>query len=581
MLNLFATTQTGTILGSSGRVRQGLSSTTAGSYRKIWPIRKLEKSRSEYPPPGGLLREAGKSVATHPVAQLKQEDIPLAYRCKVRTAHSHYAPTPFHTMYDNDGREVYFNRNLNERVTATFDAAGRHIEVLEENYNQTYSVWESRWNIAQGYDGDGQRFLQQENGASFPTLLLRSTAMGGTILAEVNKINGTWYKDVLAYAGGEIVSQQKDTPTTDEVKWLYTNPITGAQRGAVESEPDPLGTDQGLSQQQPNPPISSGDSGIMDPGRYADAFNGRWCSESGTIIPCYHRNSLLALGAADRAPAEMYYPIYSRSQGRNVGFAVWSPAAAAAGVGVSSRGLHGLSNNSGSNTGWVWMGQTFSTQGGVGGVSANGTWYSLGDFGYAAGSALGVDVRFGYDAAFLDRLAGQTVWWKPLAGAEDLKTKIIDRLNQDKGKCRAFVDAVRKELGIEKTIEQLYDQVIKDGGQAVLALKRIKRNGQYEWVSAISAAGVSRYGKNNKDIGIAPVTDSSERYTNTAIHELIHRGGPESHESFARSAFKSLNEEDKKSFPLPTRKRPGTRDMDDTYSGYFSELMNYFCRPTL
>ena len=199
--------------------------------------------------------------------------------------------------YDNDGREIYANRSQFERVATTFDAAGNRLSVVEEDYDTQYSLWISRWIINQSYDGDGQRLVQQEQGASWPTLLLRSSVMGGTVLAEANSINSVWYKDLLIYAGGEIVAQQKDNyQIADEVKFMYTNPITGAQRGAVQSEPDPLGTDQGLSQQQGNPPIYSGDSGIMDPGRYADAFNGRFCTDTGAIMPCEAISDLLSRG---------------------------------------------------------------------------------------------------------------------------------------------------------------------------------------------------------------------------------------------------------------------------------------------
>ena len=213
--------------------------------------------------------------------------------------------------YDNDGREVYFNRTLKERVATEYDAAGNRIGVTEEDYDEEFSLWNSRWVISQSYDGDGQRLVQQENGASFPTLLVRSSVIGGAVVGEVNKINDTWYKDVFVLAGGEIVAQQKDNPSTDEVKWLYTNPITGATRGAVETEPDPLGTDQGLTQRQPNPPIYSGDSGIMDPGRYADAFNGRWCSIDGAILPCEQAHSLLAGGLAAQCPDNNCGPRYN------------------------------------------------------------------------------------------------------------------------------------------------------------------------------------------------------------------------------------------------------------------------------
>jgi len=95
----------GTILGSSGRVRPGLSLTTAGSYQQIWPIRILETTRSDTRLSRGVcLSGSGQNVATHPVAQLKQQDIPDAK--PLQQLHRSLSPRthPFHTTYDDKGR---------------------------------------------------------------------------------------------------------------------------------------------------------------------------------------------------------------------------------------------------------------------------------------------------------------------------------------------------------------------------------------------------------------------------------------------------------------------------------------------
>ncbi|MGB7208366.1 MAG: VCBS repeat-containing protein [Pyrinomonadaceae bacterium] len=174
-----------------------------------------------------------------------------------------------------------------------------------------------------------------------------------------------------------------------------------------------------------------------------------------------------------------------------------------------------------------------------------------------------VDVPGEYDPQF-----SQTYQYAPLPSTEELKKQILDRLDADGGKCRKFLDAVRKNLGIKLTVEGLFDKLIEKGGQVVIA-------------TDISVAGVAYYGKGGKNIGLAPVTDRSERYLNRAIHELIHREGVSGHKPFAQAGFDSLSEGDKTKYPFPNQKSTGSRDMDDTFSGYFSRLQNEFCRPPI
>lgn len=92
-----------TILDPSGRVRLGLSFTTAGSSHSQWPIRVTETTRSDTRP-HGLPVGSGTGVATHPVAQLTEQVIPT---CSL-TQHPHRSLHPralsFHTIYDQNGR---------------------------------------------------------------------------------------------------------------------------------------------------------------------------------------------------------------------------------------------------------------------------------------------------------------------------------------------------------------------------------------------------------------------------------------------------------------------------------------------
>ena len=94
--------ENGTILDPSGRVRLGLSLTTAGSWDDPWPIRLVEKTRSDTRP-HGLPVGSGTGVAAHPVAQLAEQVIPA--RPLLQTTHRPHPPRTrtFHTIYNLSG----------------------------------------------------------------------------------------------------------------------------------------------------------------------------------------------------------------------------------------------------------------------------------------------------------------------------------------------------------------------------------------------------------------------------------------------------------------------------------------------
>src|SRR5919106_4548653 len=94
-----------TILDPSGRVRLGLSFTTAGSSHSQWPIRVVEKTRSDTRP-HGLPVGGGTGVAAHPVAQLTEQVNPALFPLQ----HPHRSHPPrthsFHTIYNHVGRLI-------------------------------------------------------------------------------------------------------------------------------------------------------------------------------------------------------------------------------------------------------------------------------------------------------------------------------------------------------------------------------------------------------------------------------------------------------------------------------------------
>jgi RHS repeat-associated protein len=108
-------------------VRLGLSFTTAGSWLLPWPIRIPEKTRSETRPKTALPLGSGLGVATHPVAQLKQEDntvLPsLQSTHRPRSPRTHY----FHTIYDANGRQVKATKSNQPDAWTVYDALGNRV----------------------------------------------------------------------------------------------------------------------------------------------------------------------------------------------------------------------------------------------------------------------------------------------------------------------------------------------------------------------------------------------------------------------------------------------------------------------
>lgn len=147
-----------------------------------------------------------------------------------------------------------------------------------------------------------------------------------------------------------------------------------------------------------------------------------------------------------------------------------------------------------------------------------------------------------------------------LPDTSKLREMVVKRLDDNNKKCRDFLNKVRESLGIEKTIEQLFDEVINKKGNFVIAPE----------LSGTPTAGLARYGKKNRDVGLREA-DSPDRYINTVIHELIHRAGIESHTKYARAAFQAQSVDDQE------RNSWAKGKGDSADSNYFSRVINENC----
>ena len=119
--------------------------------------------------------------------------------------------------------------------TFTYDATGQQATASYSGYL-----------LQQSYDGERLRVKKVENGA--PTYYLRSTVLGGQIVAEIN--NSGSITRGFVYLGGQLLAVQQ----SNQVSWVHQDPVAKSKRvtdaaGAVIStiELDPWGGDTNRS----------------------------------------------------------------------------------------------------------------------------------------------------------------------------------------------------------------------------------------------------------------------------------------------------------------------------------------------
>jgi RHS repeat-associated protein len=151
-----------------------------------------------------------------------------------------------------DQTSTYTNNKDNALV---YDASGNLISDGSQTY--TYDVTgqqatASGTNLSQSYDGDGKRVKKTDSGDN--VYYLRSTVLGGQVVAEIRKFGTVWdWSRGYVYSGSQLLAIQSGAA----VSWVHQEPYSKGQRitdasGAVTSivELDPWGGDTARSANQ-------------------------------------------------------------------------------------------------------------------------------------------------------------------------------------------------------------------------------------------------------------------------------------------------------------------------------------------
>ncbi|HEV8369855.1 MAG TPA: hypothetical protein VGQ39_18005, partial [Pyrinomonadaceae bacterium] len=117
----------------------------------------------------------------------------------------------------------------NKRNGLTYDAAGNMtFDGQTFTYDATGQAATASYPgylLQQYYDGDGLRGKKTDNGAT--TYYLRSSVLGGQVVAEIAEINGnaTWQRGYV-YLRGQLVAVQQQSA----VYWVHQDPVAKSKR---------------------------------------------------------------------------------------------------------------------------------------------------------------------------------------------------------------------------------------------------------------------------------------------------------------------------------------------------------------
>jgi RHS repeat-associated protein len=138
--------------------------------------------------------------------------------------------------------DIYRTYTNNRMDGFTYDAAG-NLATNIATYDATgQQVSFPGGGMTHSFDGDGLRAMKTENGAA--TYYLRSSVLGGQVVAELNWFSVAWgWNRGYVYAGSQLLAVQQGG-----VNWIHEDPVTKSKRvtnssGAVVStiELDPWG----------------------------------------------------------------------------------------------------------------------------------------------------------------------------------------------------------------------------------------------------------------------------------------------------------------------------------------------------
>ncbi|MGI8838871.1 MAG: S8 family serine peptidase [Pyrinomonadaceae bacterium] len=143
--------------------------------------------------------------------------------------------------------DIWYSHTNNRRNGFSYDASGNLTNDIGQafTYDATGQQTASTYtNLQNYYDGEGLRVKRTQDG-SYPALYLRSTVLGGQIVAEIDYINGSWqWQRGYVYQGSQLLAVQQ----AGAVYWMHEDPVTKSKRvtdvnGNIVStvEPDPWG----------------------------------------------------------------------------------------------------------------------------------------------------------------------------------------------------------------------------------------------------------------------------------------------------------------------------------------------------
>jgi RHS repeat-associated protein len=149
--------------------------------------------------------------------------------------------------------DIYYSYTGNRRNGFTYDAAGNLTNDVGQNFTydatgQQATASYSGYSLQQSYDGDGLRVKKNDNGAQ--TYYLRSSVLGGQVVAEIIWASVSWqWNRGYVYLGSQLLAVQQAG-----VYWMHEDPVTKSKRvtnstGAIVStiELDPWGADTSRS----------------------------------------------------------------------------------------------------------------------------------------------------------------------------------------------------------------------------------------------------------------------------------------------------------------------------------------------
>jgi RHS repeat-associated protein len=174
------------------------------------------------------------------------EQVPLLYNGPYSHGYQYdqWGNMTYREGWGGDNPSYTATYSNNKRAGLTYDAAGN----VTDDGGQTFTydatgqaASASSTLLQQYYDGDRLRVKKTEN--NIPTYYLRSSVLGGQVVAEINGTNGVWLRGYV-YLGGELLAVQQDL----SVSWIHQDPVAKSKRvtnsaGAVVStiELDPWG----------------------------------------------------------------------------------------------------------------------------------------------------------------------------------------------------------------------------------------------------------------------------------------------------------------------------------------------------